>query len=382
MATYYDVLGIESNATQVEIKRAYKEKALIYHPDRNSGDSNMEELFKEINTAYQILSNSYSRSNYDLMLKYGNQTSANYHQPPPPPTYRTKRPPIYRQKVNSKENLKATLYAFLFAFSVAVIVKTSLYFVEKHRKEELALILKERRDVFKRVKEKKESGELVQSLAMIEEMGRFYTEEYYMRDYRDGLIYDIRDEADLKLENGEFDKALAYYEVLSDYAISSNYNYMLKMAKAYRGKGELKKTLRIYQRLRMYGYKNANFFFDIADLYEVGGNPEQALNYYTQSSQMAAHEYEVTIGKAYPVVINADMIPKKHYFIYLKVSEMHLVLGQYEEAIQSLAWSKEIWTDSLQLFEMEAMCYQALGREKELHESIERAKRIDPNFSL
>ena len=61
---YYDVLGVERNASDEEIKRSFRKLALQYHPDRNQ-DSDATEKFKEINEAYQILSDPQKRSAYD-----------------------------------------------------------------------------------------------------------------------------------------------------------------------------------------------------------------------------------------------------------------------------------------------------------------------------
>jgi len=62
---YYKILGINKNASQEEIKKAYKKLALKYHPDRNKGNKEAEKKFKEINEAYQVLSNPHKRSAYD-----------------------------------------------------------------------------------------------------------------------------------------------------------------------------------------------------------------------------------------------------------------------------------------------------------------------------
>ena len=59
---YYKLLGVEKNATQDEIKKAFKKLALQFHPDRPSGD---EKKFKEINEAYQVLGDAEKRSKYD-----------------------------------------------------------------------------------------------------------------------------------------------------------------------------------------------------------------------------------------------------------------------------------------------------------------------------
>jgi len=62
---YYKILGIERNATEAEIKSAFRKLALQYHPDRNQGNKQAEEKFKEINEAYEVLSDKEKRSRYD-----------------------------------------------------------------------------------------------------------------------------------------------------------------------------------------------------------------------------------------------------------------------------------------------------------------------------
>ena len=64
---YYKVLGVEKNATEDEIKRKYRKLALEFHPDRNTGDKAAEEKFKEINEAYQVLSDPEKRNRYDQL---------------------------------------------------------------------------------------------------------------------------------------------------------------------------------------------------------------------------------------------------------------------------------------------------------------------------
>ena len=64
---YYKILGVERNASADEIKRVYRKLAMQYHPDRNPGDKRAEERFKEINEAYQVLSDTQKRSRYDQL---------------------------------------------------------------------------------------------------------------------------------------------------------------------------------------------------------------------------------------------------------------------------------------------------------------------------
>lgn len=62
---YYEILGVKKNATEEEIKKAYRKLAMKYHPDRNPGNKQAEERFKEINEAYAVLSDKNKRQQYD-----------------------------------------------------------------------------------------------------------------------------------------------------------------------------------------------------------------------------------------------------------------------------------------------------------------------------
>ena len=62
---YYEVLGVDKNATPEELKKAYRKLALQYHPDRNPGDKEAEEKFKEAAEAYDVLSNPDKKARYD-----------------------------------------------------------------------------------------------------------------------------------------------------------------------------------------------------------------------------------------------------------------------------------------------------------------------------
>src|SRR5574340_488943 len=64
---YYKILGISRTASADDIRKAYRKLAMKYHPDRNPGDKAAEEKFKEINEAYQVLSDSDKKSRYDQL---------------------------------------------------------------------------------------------------------------------------------------------------------------------------------------------------------------------------------------------------------------------------------------------------------------------------
>jgi hypothetical protein len=80
---YYYILGVARNASQDEIKKAYRKLSVKFHPDKNDGDKFFEERFKDINEAYETLVDATKRKIYDDRLKESNTTTETSYSPPP-----------------------------------------------------------------------------------------------------------------------------------------------------------------------------------------------------------------------------------------------------------------------------------------------------------
>jgi DnaJ-class molecular chaperone len=81
---YYKILGVERNASEKEIKAAYRKLARKYHPDVNPGDKSAEEKFKEVSEAYEILSDKDKRTKYDQFGQYWQAAQQQGGAQPPP----------------------------------------------------------------------------------------------------------------------------------------------------------------------------------------------------------------------------------------------------------------------------------------------------------
>ncbi|MCR5288579.1 MAG: DnaJ domain-containing protein [Treponema sp.] len=75
MEDLYQVLGVSKTASADEIKKAYRDLAFKYHPDRNPGDKDAEEQFKSISAAYSVLGDEEKRAQYDQYGQYGSQNA-------------------------------------------------------------------------------------------------------------------------------------------------------------------------------------------------------------------------------------------------------------------------------------------------------------------
>ncbi|MFH1625282.1 MAG: DnaJ domain-containing protein [Pseudomonadota bacterium] len=77
---YYHTLGVHRDASEAEIKKAYRRLAHQYHPDKNSGNKQLEEKFRELSEAYEVLRNPQKRSNYDRSRDSVNNSRAYHHK--------------------------------------------------------------------------------------------------------------------------------------------------------------------------------------------------------------------------------------------------------------------------------------------------------------
>jgi len=81
---YYEALDLTPDASPEEIKKAFKKKAMQYHPDKTDGDKNKEKIFKKITEAHEVLSNPQKKSNYD---QFGNEAGMEGFGPGGPPNF-------------------------------------------------------------------------------------------------------------------------------------------------------------------------------------------------------------------------------------------------------------------------------------------------------
>ena len=129
---YYAILGLKRTATHAEIKAAYKKLAIQYHPDKHQGNTYFEEQFKQVNAAYQILSNPNKRYIYDQKLEYIAQqqrarqyaqtTYAQTRQREPASVRERYYRPIKRKQKFSRRDWQITIGFFASIFLVGILI--------------------------------------------------------------------------------------------------------------------------------------------------------------------------------------------------------------------------------------------------------------------
>jgi curved DNA-binding protein CbpA len=132
---YYEILSVPRDADSEQIKKAFKEKALHFHPDVNKNE-NAVEIFQLINLAYQTLMDTDLRRKYDLKLKYGQSfevenTDIRYRHPADARYYeRRKQNDNHTPSERTSKSLKWLNFFILYSITLALAVGIVLGFVD------------------------------------------------------------------------------------------------------------------------------------------------------------------------------------------------------------------------------------------------------------
>lgn len=386
MIDYYQLLGISSSADAGEIKKAYKRKAVNYHPDKNP---ETEELFKEINNAYQTLSDPYARARYDLKLKYGEAqfTGPSTHRPPPPARGYYRRPSYQRpnpdKQVLSKENLRATLFAFIFAVAMGSVIMVVIQITSWYQEQSYAEQMAERRSTFELARAAFKASNYSKAITLINGLGSLRAGEGDIDEYKAKIIDDIYKEGLTFFRTKKFDQALANFALVEGFSRTKTVQHQKMLAEAYLGVGQIEKALQQLRDILNSGLTDVDLLVRIADIFTDRLNDySKALTYYEWGNRIAINDYEAIYGAAYPLLINARVIPLAHYELYCGLAKSYYETGEYQKAINATKWSVQIWPDSTFNYLVMAESALALDKTTLACENFQIAKALDRNLEL
>lgn len=205
MADYYQILGVSRQASGQEIKSSFKKLALLYHPDRNPDNPLAEDKFKEINEAYQILSDVNNKLIYDLKLngqyipqlpvypEYESRAHREY-------TYRQRNPEAYQPRFTKEQIQKVYIAGTLFFVCIFIFS----FFLNNFMNRKTAIIHYEQALVY--VSENK------LYLAKSELNKALYFNEEYAQAYQKRGELQLVDGPDYRLAYADFNDAITYSE--------------------------------------------------------------------------------------------------------------------------------------------------------------------------
>lgn len=365
MVNYYHVLGLSEEATPAEIKAAFKRLAVKYHPDKHPDRPEMEEKFKEINQANQILSDPYEKARFDLRLKYQQFTDNRpiHHPYTNPNPRRRPNPRYYQTKVDYKKNALATAYAFGITFLIAALVMSVVWTKKAYDNHQLEKEMVSRRASFEVAKNKFDSGSYETAFELIDNLNYFRSEEADMKEFKNTMIDEMIRKGNLSFRAGNYEAAISLYELVQEFQPKNPfYEVKRRLADAYRLVGQPDKSLKILNEFLVSEYEIIGTLVKIAEINrDQLNNPEEALENFLTGHRLAIKRYKLFYGEGYPMVINEKYVPSSHYYLYTGLADMYLRLDDTEMAIKASDWNKYVWPDSTAAYITTAQSYLKLN---------------------
>ncbi len=382
MRNYYEILGISEDAGQREIKTAFKKLAVLYHPDKHNGNPATEEQFKEVNMAYQVLSNPVKRANYDYRLKYSVPT---YSPAPPRPPYQ--RPVYTKRSVRSddftKEDLRrnaiGTLWAFGLSLVLATVVMGAMKTYTHYQDVKLAAMLQERRIVYNSAVSEFKEGNIEETLDILATFNQFYKTEEDIRAFKESLLRELIEKGDHHFEAGEYDPALQNYLLASPYLIYLSFDFRHRLARCYQETHQFEKALDMYRDLLKTGLQKRMILMNMAQIYRDDlRDYQESLHIYNQAANLAIDNYISTFGKAYLILIHSGNVPEEDFDIFLGEARAYLLTGDVKQSLHETKWLSNVWPKRAEIYLLRAECYRAMGFEDIACENLEMATKIAP----
>ncbi|MEP0986629.1 DnaJ domain-containing protein [Ekhidna sp.] len=368
MTNYYHVLGLSEDATPNEIKAAFKKLAVKYHPDKHPNKPEMEEKFKEINVAHQILSDEYEKARFDLKLKYqqfsGSQEGAYTYQPGNPNVWKNRARARYAQpRVDYRQNAIATAYAFGITFLIALFVMTGVWVKQNYDDNQLEKRLAERRTTYVKAKDHFEAGDYKKAFEMMTSLSFFRTEERDMKAFKNTMLDQIVTKGNQEFRSGNYLKAISLYELVQEFAPNLPfYELRQKLAEAYKRTDQPDKAIDILKDFLVGEYEIIGSLVKIAEIQrDELNNLEEALDHLLIAHRLAIKRYKTYYGEGYALVINEKYLPKSHFYLYTNLADLYLQLADYEMALKAADWNKYVWPDSAVSYLTSANTYLAMN---------------------
>lgn len=340
MANFYQLLGIDETASSTQLRAAYKRMAMQYHPDRNAGDKEAEEMFKLINEAYHVLTDPVKKARYDARLNSvlsGNVAeSQKERRRRQYNAWRRSQQPYYRI---DKYYFKIQGLAFLVFIIVAGfcfgIIHTINYFIEREHQRhwrENGNLLKQAHALFL-------NGHFNEAFSVIDDVRKEDPLDFRFGYAHDSLVNELRKRGDEYYNASNFEGAVYYFEVLRDHELPVRLETLQKIATCQYYLGRYQESILALKHLHNQQPWNLQLIYQIGLInLEKLDNKKEALHYFTLGKKLFKKNLSAVYGEAFEVVMNPDDVPEIYYNIFVGRARTNLAMKQYNEALKDSNW--------------------------------------------
>lgn len=332
----------------------------------------MEEKFKEVNVAHQILSDEYEKARFDLKLKYQQFSQSHErpytYQPPSANTWKNQARRRYASgRIDYRQNAIATAYAFGITFMIALLVMTGVWIKQTYDDHQLERRLAERRSTYMEAKELFEVGEYKKAFEIMTSLKFFRTEERDMKTFKSTMLDQIIEKGDKAYGTKNYVKAITLYELVQEFAPDLPfYELKQKLAESYRQNNQPDMAIEILEGFLVSDYELIGSLVKIAEIErDERGDLNEALDRLLIAHRLAVKRYKRFYGDGYALVINEKYLPKSHFYLYSNLADMYVRLQDFEMAIKAADWNKYVWPDSAISYVTSAQAYEAMGRQNQ-----------------
>ncbi|QSE96867.1 tetratricopeptide repeat protein [Fulvivirga lutea] len=394
MLSYYKILGVDQRASSEEIKKAYKALALKYHPDKNGGNKEFEELFKLVNAAYQVLIDTDKRRRHDLDIAYTTRTHEVYttqHQPTArkektvynrygkfdwrkAPKYKTA--PVYKVDKNYYRNVIISLGAMaLMAVLSLVYTNVNEQLKAKEKAEREAQIEFQ----IKRAEQLFENKEYRSALLLTEELIKNNPVEYRFAAKKDDFIEQLNNVATTEYNQQSYATAINDFKVLTDFQNPVRIANWKMMAECYLKLGNLENAAHIYEYVLERDDENLQLVLQLAELYNKIGNSEKELDYYNEARYLFKKFQESSYGAAFEFIIDPKEMPETYYNMFKARAHLQFDNDNMEEVVKDCNWGIFLRPERSELYYLRAQARKKLNQNNRACNDIKRA--IERGFS-
>jgi curved DNA-binding protein CbpA len=344
MANFYQILGIDRSADSTTLRAAYKKMALLYHPDRNPGNKEAEEMFKVINEAYHVLSDSLKRSRYDAGL-YGSSTSTSTQTEQ---YWRDIQRQQYarwyaRQQTSryrfDREYFRIQGLAFLTFFIIASfcfgLIQTVNYIYALKQAE----TDRQNQKLVMHVNTLFNSGHVDEAFATLKKLRNEFPMEYRFYYTHDSLISAVRDRAENEFREHNYSTSLHFLEILQKQESPPRLETLRKLAVCEYQTGDFVNALQSLKHIYNQQPWNLELLYQIGMINQVNlEDDEQALYYFTLGKKIFKENLTRIYGSAFEIVMDPADAPGIYYEIFEARARTNLKLKHYYEAQTDCNW--------------------------------------------
>jgi curved DNA-binding protein CbpA len=376
---YYEILDVDRKASGIEIRAAYKRQAMLYHPDRNAGDKVAEEKFKEVNEAYQVLSDPQKKFLVDSGFN-PNQSQlladAYWRELNKRRYYQFRKAQQFTYRID-REYFKVQALAFLVFIVLSGICFALIHSVNYYIDQKQAEHRRENSLRLQKVYALFSQEEFEKAFNMIEGLKKNEPLEFRFNFAHDSLISELREVANLKFNQQKFDSAVYYFNILSKQEDPVRLETLQMIASCKYYLGDYTESLQALKQLLSQQPWNLEIIYRIAiiDLEKLD-NKQEALYYLTMGKKLFKKNLSEVYGSAFEVVMDPNDVPEIYFAMFLKRAQTNIALRNYREAITDCNWAVALRKNQAEPYRLRASAKVSIQHYTRACEDLQIAARL------